>query len=126
MSVGDISGRLVATEGVITSSLPNGGYMDAALSGDLFGVEFGLNENAVIDLGADASYRPDLALSLSMNKGTANKLLHLLAEKLGLPAFNKEEWLRIAWALDRLDRIGQVDEHDDLMALAARITEAYR
>lgn len=124
-----MNGKLELTEGVVTALIPKaGGYMDAAVLGDLSGIELGI-ERSVVYIGENPSYRPDLTLSISMNVETMTNLFYLLATKLGLPAFGETEWTAIAEALRFRVTSRKVDRDlgnaADLAELAERIEAAY-
>lgn len=90
-----MTGRVWVTEGVVSARVEPGSLIDAAVSGEMAGLEFEVAD-ATVHFGPRTDYRSDCTLSLSMRPHTMETLLTVLADKLQLPAFNSREWNDIA------------------------------
>ena len=85
--------------GVISGHIASAAYMDAARFADMAGLEIGLERARITSERGEPNFRPDLTLTLDFDPITGQALAYLLAEKMGLPAFDEREWRIIAAVL---------------------------
>jgi len=101
-------------------------YMDAARSGNLLGMEFVAGKMTASD--ESPNLRPAaLMVNITMRPYQGERMLLMLAEKLGMPAFNELQWKLIRGALglalaNSLDNPGVVAE---LRSMSDTIKAAY-
>jgi hypothetical protein len=91
-------GKLTLDAGVLSGRLPRGGLMDAAANAEFGGLELALSD-AIVTVGRESDRRAEIVLDLSMDRDVMENLLHLLAERLDLPAFTRREWEFVRTAL---------------------------
>jgi hypothetical protein len=122
------NGKLTLDEGLISVNLPTPAAIDAAVSGDMAGIEFEV-DHANITIGPRSDYRAPLTLSISLHPGKMLELAVALLDALGTPAFNEREWRTIANALrDQFAVVateGNAHSANELHKLAAQIERAY-
>jgi len=107
-------GRLTLTHGGVSASVPNGPWIEAAITDTIAGVELAI-KNAIVSIGTpEHQRRADVMLTLDMHPATMTQLVLELARALKLPAFTDSQWLQIADACQQADL-------DDI---AAHITRA--
>lgn len=103
------NGKLNFDEGLISARLDPLGMIDAAVSGEIAGIELELHpeQGVNIFLGEQSSYRSKLTLSLSMRPHTLERFVYIVAHKVGLTVlksdaigFTEVEWRRIRDACD--------------------------
>lgn len=87
-------GRLTLHEGLVSARIAPLALMDAAVSGELAGIEL---ECEMVDVfvGPQATYRSTLTLDLSMRPSAMEALRDLLARRLPGPAFTEAEWRKL-------------------------------
>ena len=112
---------------VVTANIPAGAHMDAAIAGEIAGIELEVSRSALRSNTARSERRAALTLTLDMTPGTMRDLAYLLVDRLGWPAFTEPEWRRIASALNA-GRLASTDRDERLIlaTLAERIEAAYR
>lgn len=106
------------TDGIATANV-NGKYMDAAVVGSTAGLEFSADRVHCSDAPRSTRHA-DLVVSLDMHPVQMLQMLSLLAEKLGLPAFNAREWRTVQAALREYDGLSD----DNVLAMADLIDGA--
>jgi 3-oxoacyl-(acyl-carrier-protein) synthase len=89
-------------QGVVTGTV-NGLYMDAAVVGDLAGLEVSLDRMHAFDEHRETRHA-QLQLSLDMTPDVMRQLVVMLAEKTGQPMFTTREWAVIAETLRDIGR----------------------
>lgn len=105
-------------EGVVTGRV-NGVYMDAAVVGELAGLDVSLDHMHAFD-GQRETRHARLQMTLDMTPDIMRQLVVLLAEKCGMPAFTAREWAEIADMLEHGTRRSPAT-NDASDAYAARI-----
>lgn len=120
--------KLSLDEGVLAASAPVDVRIDAAVHGDMAGIELIGLEHANVNIGLTADRHPGVTLALEMHPATLMRVALTALEALGTPTFTQPEWLDIANALRTL---GTYDANptniapERLRDLAERIFEAY-
>lgn len=109
------------TRGIVTAHIEPGAYMDAGRADTIAGLEFAASHARMNDAPRHERHA-DLVVSIDFNVETGRALAYLLAEKMGLPAFNERDWRRISYALKIAAAESGVDEYDEL---AERIDRVY-
>jgi hypothetical protein len=112
-------GKLTLTEGVISARIEPLAMIDAAVSGELAGVEVDITD-AVVYVGPRTDYRSDLTLSLSMRPHTMATLRDRLATTLPGPAFTDGEWRSM---LDCLREYAALPDSEDNCSIAANLAD---
>lgn len=135
--MGATNAKLSFDEGLVVARLDPLGMIDAAVSGELAGVELELHPEQGVNVyvGEQPSYRSKLTLSLTMRPRTLERLVYQVAHKVGLtvmpggtPAFTQGEWELLAeYARDAaMANEGPRNETDDrVLEMAKRIEAAY-
>lgn len=120
------NGRLTFDTGVISANVPDGAYMDAAVVGDMAGIEVAIGD-PVVRFGRDESYRADPILVLDLTPTRMRELLTLLTARLDLPALSDPEWRLVVRALYELAATTRTPSERDveqIRRLAERIDAA--
>lgn len=105
--------KLELESGVVSATVPALGYMDAAVVGELGGLELAVEHVRVTSEGAP-SYRADPIVVLAMTPDTMRTLAILLAEKTGMPLLNEREWRNVVGALNATATPGAVFDGREL------------
>lgn len=122
-----MKGDIKLTEGVATARVPANGYMDAAVSGSVAGIEFAVERVHVFNNTEGPRFAP-LVLSLDMTPDTLERLgvTAYMAARTAGPAFNESEWLFIADALEyAASQSGRQDFQERCERITADIRTSY-
>lgn len=99
-----MNGKLAVEEGLLAVQIQPGGHIGAAVTasgdvaGDVAGIEIEL-AGANVHIGTPPDRPNALTLDIATERAEMERLLMMLAEALGLPAFTEGEWRITAEAL---------------------------